>query len=80
MWDMMETEYRSAWTNQVEEDADVLMCGILESLAEVFGHPHKDCRHPKFPPRDEKDEGDGGSGPYWGGFSGGNGGGNSTAV
>ena len=80
MWEMMETEYRSAWTKQVEEDADVLMCGILESLAEVFGHPPEDCRHPKFPPRDEEDEGDGGSGPYWGGFSGGNGGGNGTAV
>ena len=80
MWDMMETEYRNAWTKQVEEDAYALMCGILESLAEVFGHPPKDCLHPKFPLRGDEDEGGSGFGPYWGRFGGGNGRGNGAAA
>ena len=79
MWDIMENEYLNTWTKQVEEDADVLMCGILESLVEVFGQTPEDCRHPKFP-RGGDDEGDGRSGPYWGRFGGGNGRGNVTVA
>ena len=80
MWDMMETEYCSAWTTQVEEDADVFMCGILEPLAAVLWNLPEGCGYPKFPPPVDEDEGDGGSGPYRGRFGGGNGGGNGTAV